>query len=330
MVIDLQKVILNLKQNNNIAILAHKNPDGDTIGSSFALMYALSSMGKRSRVLCNDEYPKDLIFAVGVYSEEDFEPEYSEEDFEPEYVVSVDISDSQLLGSDIFNKYANKVDMAIDHHRTHKSFAKEEYIQPTAAATAEIIYEIILSLGVKITKEIANCIYLGISTDTGCFKYSNVTKHTFYVAGELVEAGADTAKINKRIFDTKSRKQVEVESIIANSIKYYFDDKCAVVQIPVDFLETHGATEDDMCNVTNIPRQIDGVEISVVIKEKEDGVCKASVRCDETINAALICQTFGGGGHYAAAGCVIPGNLDTAEKMLIDAIEKRLKEINVI
>ncbi len=321
MVIDLQKVIFNLKQNDNIVILAHKNPDGDTIGSSFALMYALQSMGKKARVLCNDDYPKDLIFAVG---------DYSEESFEAEYVVSADISDIQLLGNDVLNKYEDKIDMAIDHHRTHKSFAKEEYVQPTAAATAEIIYEIIKLLGVKITEKIANCIYLGISTDTGCFKYSNVTKHTFYVAGELVEAGANTAKINKRIFDTKSRKQVEVESIIVNSIKYYFDDMCAIVQIPADFLETHGATEDDMCNVTNIPRQIEGVEISVIIKEKEDGICKVSVRCDETINAALICQTFGGGGHYAAAGCVIGGDLDTAEKILIDVIEKRLKEINIV
>ena len=321
MVINIEKVIANLKENDNIVLLCHKSPDGDTIGSAFGLMYILLDMGKNVRVECEDEFPKGLIFAVG---------EYEIPEFEPSYVISVDISDVALMGEEISKKYADRVDMAIDHHRTHKSFAKEEYVVPTAAATAEIIYYIAKEMKIDITKRIANSIYLGLATDTGCFKYSNVTKNTFYAAGDLSELGADTAIINKRVFDTKSRKRVEIEGIVASSIEYYFDDKCAIVKLPFDFAEKHGADDEDMAGVTNIPRQIEGVEISAIIKEKDDGICKISVRAEEYINAALVCNAFDGGGHYAAAGCRIEGNLDTAKEKLLAVIEKRLREVNVI
>ena len=192
---DIEKV---LKENDNFYILTHKSPDGDTLGSAFALCFALQKMNKNAKVLCSDVIPEKYKFLY-----ENLEIQ----NFNPKYIISVDVAEAQLLG-DILNCYANQIDLSIDHHMLNQKFAKLWYIDSTAAATAEIIYEIIRKLEVRLDFNIAKCIYTGVSTDTGCFKNANTSARSHRIAAKMIDLGVDNFKIDKIMFDTKSKTKL--------------------------------------------------------------------------------------------------------------------------
>ena len=195
MKISIEKCVQSLKEHDNILILTHAHPDGDTLGAGFALCRALLKLGKKARVICADEIPSkfDSVF-------ESFEmPE-----FEEDYVVAVDVGTPNLLG-DLCDKYGSRVDLCIDHHKSNTEYAKELLLDDAAAA-CETIFEIIKMLGVEIDKAIADCLFTGITTDTGCFRYASTTARTFAIAAELVSLGADNGTINRVMFETKTKQ----------------------------------------------------------------------------------------------------------------------------
>ena len=294
----LHEISKTLKENNNFYILTHKSPDGDTLGSAFALCFALQKLKKNAKVLCNDEISKKYDFLF-----ENIE----EQNFEPNYIISVDVSDTALLGEKLYC-YADKIDLCIDHHLSNTHFSKNEYIESTSAATAEIIYEIIKNLKIDVDTDIANCIYTGISTDTGCFRHANTTSRSYRIAADMVDFGAKAFQINKIMFDTKSMAKLNLEKIAFESMEFFYQNKCAVISIlHEEFIKT-GAGESDFDGISSIPRQIEGVLVGVLIKEKEPGIFKISLRTDESVDASKICEKFNGGGHRCAAGCTISGN----------------------
>ncbi len=200
-----------LSASDRIVILSHQSPDGDTMGSAFALYYSLTALGKQVRLECADGFPERFcLFGL---------PEF--DSFKPESVVAVDIADARLLGNAL-QKYATAVDLCIDHHPTNTAYAKRLLLDENAAATCEIIYRVIRKLKGSITKEIASCLYMGISTDTGCFKFSNTTPQTHEIAAELMRLGADYPQINVRFFETKSRSRIMVERMALESMRFIF------------------------------------------------------------------------------------------------------------
>lgn len=306
-----------LKENNNFYILTHKSPDGDTLGSAFALCFALQKLKKNAKVLCNDEIPKKYGFLF-----ENIE----KQNFEPNYIISVDISDTALLGEKLFC-YADKIDLCIDHHLSNSHFSKIEYVENTSAATAEIIYEIIKNLKIEIDADIANCIYTGISTDTGCFRHANTTARSYRIAANMIDCGAKAFQINKIMFDTKSMAKFNLEKIALESMEFFYQNKCAVISILHEEIIKSGACcESDFDGISSIPRQIEGVLAGVLIKEKEAGVFKISVRTDESVDASKICEKFNGGGHKCAAGCTILGNFAEVKKQIVSAVGRYIEE----
>ena len=183
-----------LRDRDNFVILMHIYPDGDTVGSASALCAGLRSMGKKAYIKCSHELPSKFDFVSS---------EFLTCDFEEQTVVAVDVADNKLLGS-LDAVYAGRTDLCIDHHGSNVGFAALTYLD-SAAANCENIYHVLCELGVTITKEIANALFLGICTDTGCFKYSSVTAQTHIIAAKLIEAGADAGEINRVMFDTKSK-----------------------------------------------------------------------------------------------------------------------------
>lgn len=305
-----------LKAEDNITILTHFHPDGDTIGSGFALVRALRKMGKKANVINNDEmHPKYAYLWKGI----------KEQKFKEKFVVAVDIATEGLLGDKIHEKYAGKIDLAIDHHPTNSFFAKKTCLEGDSAAAAEIIYYVIKALGVEIDKDMASCIYTGVSTDTGCFKYRNTTARSFYIAGVMKDLGADTETINEVMFETKTRGELELERIILENMEYSFDNKLAIAVITQKMYTETGTTEDECEYIAGIPRQVAGVYMGVTIKERKNGTFKASVRTKPPIDAGEICAKFGGGGHANAAGCYFEGTLEQFKEELKKVAGEELK-----
>lgn len=299
-----------LLAHDNYEILTHAYPDGDTLGSGYALCLALRQLGKNARVIITN-LPRDFVFLTeGV----------SEQSFEAETIVSVDVADEKLLGENR-EKYQGKIDLCIDHHRTNRVEAPLKLVDPDSAANCEILYRLFGLMNVRITERIANCLYTGISTDTGCFKYGNTTSNTLRIAADLLDTGIDAAKINKVMFDTKTKLKIRLEQEIYGSIDYCSNDRCAIVAATLDMQKKLGIGDDELEGIASIPRQIEGVLIGITMREKEGGVFKVSVRTDRSINAAEFCAEFGGGGHAEAAGCTVKGTLEEAKAQLKRAVD---------
>lgn len=223
-----------------------------------------------------------------------------------------------------YGKYLGKIDICIDHHGSNSVTAKEKFVDKYAAANCEIIYKLLMRMGVNFTKQIVDCLYTGISTDTGCFRYTNTTADTFRIAASLVELGCNSAYINKVMFETKSKEKIMLEREVYDTITYCANEKCAIVWVTLDMLKSLNIGEDEIEGLASIPRQIEGVLIGITMKEKEGGFFKISVRTNGDIDAAKFCSKFGGGGHKAAAGCSINGSLEDVRSQLIKAAEETL------
>lgn len=314
MKIDFKECAKLLLQQNNILILTHAYPDGDTLGSGFALCRALMQIGKKARVINDDEIPKKYNY---LFDDIDFE------DFEPSYIVAVDVATENLLGS-LQDKYAGKIDLCVDHHLTNTEFAKKLLLRDYPAA-CEIIYMLINEMGVKIDKKIADCLYTGISTDTGCFRYASTTAQSYRIAAELIDLGADNGKINRAMFETKTKTYVALEKLALNNMKMFCNDRVAVITVTQDMYAKTGSNEQETEALAPLTRQIEGVEIGITIREKADRTCKASIRTYESVNAAALAKNFGGGGHAQAAACRFDCSVDEALEQIVKKCGEYLK-----
>lgn len=311
--ITLDEVVELLRENDNYKILTHSYPDGDTLGCAFALAFALRRLGKRANIAVNGALPSKFGYLAD---------HYEEQDFTPAYVVSVDVAAMTLLGDSVMEG-VEKIDLCIDHHPTNTVVADNIYVDATAAAAAEIIFQIVEKLGVEPDGDIAAGVYTGISTDTGCFCYTNTTARTHRIAAEVMPL-CDWQSINYTNFVIKTRAKLKMERMIYKTMEFYAGGRCAVVYTTLEMQRALGAGDDEMEGLASIPRQVEGVVMGITMREKEGGVFKISVRTNDGIDAAAFCKQFGGGGHPAAAGCSIEGDLVTVKKMLVDAAEAYL------
>ncbi len=311
MIIDFSRAVSLLHDNDNFIILTHANPDGDTLGAGFALLCALRKLGKKARLVSNDPIPEKYRFLV---SEGD--------DFEDGFVLSVDVADAVLLGKDVQSRYGAEVSLAIDHHSTNRLFAKESYVEGESASVCEVVYLLIKALGVEIDSSIATRLYTGCSTDTGCFRYTNVTPRTHRIAAELIEHGARHGEVNVRMFETKKPGFLKLQGLCISSLEMYFAGRVCVITVTQKMLRDCGCGEEDCDAIVALSRQIEGVQAGITFKEKKDGTYKVSVRTHESLDAAQFCSAFGGGGHARAAGCQFDCMLDEAKRRVIHEMEK--------
>lgn len=315
MKINVEKCAGLLKKENDFAILCHAHPDGDTLGSGFALLRALQKLGKRAKLLCDDEIPSKYEY---LYSD------IESQDFEEKYIIAVDVATENLLGG-LQEKYAGRVDLCIDHHGTNTDYAKNLLLNADAAANCEIILKVIKALGVVIDKKMAECLYTGLTTDTGCFRYSSTTSNTYRSAAELIDLGADNGYINRLMFETKTKKFAALERLAIEGMQFFLDERVCVITITNEMYKKTGTTELDTEALPPLTRQIEGVEIGLTIREKNDGACKCSIRTYESVNAAQLAQAFGGGGHKQAAACRFDCDVKTATDLLVEKSKELLR-----
>lgn len=303
-----------LRQRDNFYILIHVSPDGDAVGSGFGLCHVLRSMGKKANVLCSDPFPDRYNYLYD---------DYEAMKFTPQTIVTVDLADTKLFGKAI-TAYADYVDLAIDHHISNTGYAAATVLNGSASAACEVLYEIFTEGGFSIDKKTAMCLYTGIATDTGCFKYENTTARTHAIAGELIKYNIPYAQMNRNLFDIKSRARIKVEQYVINTLETYLDDKCAMIAVTQKTIEETGLSSEEFEGLASIPMQIEGVEVGVTIKEKEPGKFKISMRSSEKVNVSAICAKLGGGGHMRAAGCQVEGSLEQVKMRLLSVIAPAL------
>ncbi len=305
-----------LLDNDKYLILCHRYPDGDTIGSAFALCRALRTLGKKANVMCADIIPSKYSY---IFSD------LEGENFRTENIIAVDVADTKLLGTSVEKEYGSKVLLCVDHHGSNTGYAQNLLLDSSAAAAGEVVWRLIKQLGVTPDIKMGEAIYTAISTDTGCFRYSSTTAQTLRLASELVEMGVNTSNINKLMFETKSKARISIERSLLKNLEYWFGGRVAVIGLTTDMIEEAGAGEGDLENIASIPIQIEGVQVGITFRQC-DGGFKVSVRSMPGISACDICKHFGGGGHIVASGCTIPGDLDMAKLEMQRALENYIPE----
>ena len=311
--IDIARVGEILAASEDVLILTHKNPDGDCLGTGTALCRYLLSLGKRATVTCCDPIPHKFDYL--------FEG-LPQETFEPKTVIAVDVADPALLGS--LDRYTDRVDLCIDHHISNKLFARETHLCPEDGAVALSLYRIFRSLGVAIDRPMADALYTGMSTDTGCFRYSNAGAEIYRAAADLIELGADNAGINVRMFETKPYSEFMILADAFAGLRMFCDGKVSVLKVSQKMLEDRGADTDSFEFLTALSRQIEGVLCGITMKEQEDGHWKISLRTHEPLDASAICELLGGGGHQRAAGCDAGEDEEASLQTLLSYIAEQL------
>ena len=311
--LNVQQMAEKLLAADNVLILCHKNPDGDTIGCGSALYYALKALEKTTVVLCSDAIPSRYAFT---------NPRLFKGEFEPRTVIAVDVAGLQLFGENNgVPQFARHVDLCIDHHAGNNGYADFTLLDASAAAAAELLYQVIVEMGVDLTAHMANCLYTGLSTDTGCFKFSSTTARTHIIAAKLMEAGARVEELNTLLFDTKPRERMEAERIARNHLEYHLDGRCALIYLTRDEIEQSKVDPADLEELTGLPISIEGVKVGLTLRQQPGGSYRISVRTAKGVDACEIAKRLGGGGHTRAAGCELLGNLDNTKSAILAEVE---------
>ena len=285
-----------LLERDHFVILTHRKPDGDTLGSSAALCRGLRALGKTAYLLENNEVTP--LYAPLVEGLIKSAPE------EGDILIAVDVAADNMLPK-AFEHLKNCIDLRIDHHGSGREYTPCEYVDSDSAACAEIIWELLLDMGVDPDEKMAEAVYVGVSTDTGCFRFANTNAHTFDVAADCAAAGADIFDWNRRLFDTNSLAKLRLQAWVVDHFKLLCDGKIALCALPASVEEEIGVGEDDMNNISGFLRSIEGVCVAALLRNAGEENTKVSVRSIPGYNAASICEAFGGGGHAGAAGCSI-------------------------
>ncbi len=294
-----------LLHHDNFVILSHRRPDGDTIGSSAALCLGLRQLGKTAHVLYNAEVSPRFQWLHEGLTKETAE--------EGDCIVSTDVASPGMLPR-AFEHLLGRIQLRIDHHGSATSFTDVELVDASSASCAEVVWDVLENMGVTMDRSLAEAVYVGVSTDTGCFRYSNTTAHTFATAALCARAGARVYELNQELFETNTLGRLKMQAWIVDHMKLLRDGEMAIIAIPKAVEERIGVTEDDMDNISSFPRTVAGVCMAATLRETADGDTKMSVRAVPGYDATKVTVPFGGGGHKGAAGASFQLPLEEAAK----------------
>ena len=320
----MRAVIDKILQCKSAAVLAHVNEDPDALGSGFAMSAMLRKMGKKAVFYISDEIERSLAFIGDEYkvykSEEDIE--------EHDLCICLDCGDINRLGERqaIFKKIG--VSINIDHHYKNPGFDDVNYVDGNAAATAQILFKLFKEMNWELDSEIARYLYIAIASDTGCFKYTNVSPETMRIAGDLLEYNIDHDEVCRLLFDTYTLDVMKMKAKVMGDIHSYANGKISLISISKELYEQFGLTDKDVSTFVDIPKCVKGTEVAVCIKQQHDGKIRVNLRSNGRANVAEVAEIFGGGGHVKAAGATIVNKtLEEAEKCVVAECEKAISKI---
>ncbi|MBQ6809176.1 MAG: bifunctional oligoribonuclease/PAP phosphatase NrnA [Clostridia bacterium] len=300
---------------DNIRIIAHRSPDGDTLGSCFALCEVLKNMGKTAEVVCSDRVADKLTVLT------DCETELFPT-FTPDCIVTVDVATADLLGK-AYCDIAAEVDYAIDHHYTNTNFAKNLILDGDCSSAGEVLFYLFKQAGIPLTEKAAFLLYAAIASDTGCFKFANTMPETHEAAANLLRYGIEIEKINKILFDEATVDYIRFECEVINNMKIY-DEKIVFLPVTKEMMERYNIQDGEANGLSYLLRRVKGSLIGATLRESDEKI-RISLRSFGEENVAEIAAKFGGGGHVKAAGCGIAGTLEEVEEKLLSAIRESIK-----
>ena len=296
-----------LLSHDNFAILTHRRPDGDAVGSAAALCLGLRMLGKTAWVLDSGEFTPKFAFLLEGLVKETAEGS--------DTLVSVDVASPGMLPK-AFEPLQERVKLRIDHHGSATSFTPEELVDAGSASCAELVCDVLTILGIQMDEKLATAVYVGASTDTGCFRFANTTAHSFRIAALCAQAGAPIYRLNQELFETNTLSKLRMQAWMVENMKIFGEGKLAIVAIPRAVEELLQVTEDDMDNISSFPRTVEGICMAATLRQTKDGRTKLSLRAIPGYDAAAVCAKFGGGGHKGAAGASTDLSLEETVKLL--------------
>lgn len=312
--------IERLRAVKRVLIVSHANPDGDAIGSTLALGMGLKELGYDVVMFNDDPLPHSLRFLPHVSELARKVPEASAIDL----AIMVDCSQPYRAGK-AFEQLAPQVPlMMIDHHLINGAAPEGNCIDPKAAATGHVVYELLMRMGATITPELATLIYTTVVMDTGFFRYSNTTPEVFELAAQLVRLGASPSDVSQAALENNPAAQIRLLPLVLETMEFHFGDQCSSLVLTQQMLEEAQATPDMAENFITFGRSVEGVEVAVLFRERDPGVYKVSMRSKKRVNVAELAARFSGGGHFHAAGCTIEKNLPEVKSLILAAIESVL------
>ena len=310
----LEEIAALLLAQDKLVLCPHVSPDGDALGSTLALKMALEKAGKKVALMVDDDVPKAFGFLPQI---DCFVKPDDGEVVEADLLVVLDASSLDRIGK-VAQAVKAKAVVNIDHHISNTQFADYLYLNTEAAATAEILCNLVEKLGITPDKDLATCLYTGIYTDCGSFRYANTTPGTMRAAAKLLEYGARPNEISDAL-GTNTRANIEMLGKVLQTLAFYNDGKISTLEINNDLYDKDVNTD----NFISFARYIEGVDVAVLFKAVEPAVTRVSMRSQDT-DVAAIALSFGGGGHVRAAGCTVELPLEQAKAKVLEAIGKAL------
>ncbi|HJJ05891.1 MAG TPA: bifunctional oligoribonuclease/PAP phosphatase NrnA [Clostridiaceae bacterium] len=315
----LDNILEEINNANSIVILTHENPDGDAVGSSLALYHALKAYGKNVEVII-PEYSRTFNFLPGT---NEIKKEGTYENYD--LAISLDCASMNMLNGYVKYFENAKTRVVIDHHGTNSMYGDLNFVNPDSPACAQILVVVLNYFKMEITKEIGTCILAGIITDTGGFKYSGVTAETFEFVAWLLNKGVNVSSVYRKVLQVRTKGNFELNRIASNRLEFLEDGKIAFTYITRDDEESVNAETGDHEGIVDIGRDIEGVEVSIFIRETKTKGVKISLRSSEYVNVSDIALLFGGGGHPRAAGCNMQATIQQAKERIVNEVKANLK-----
>lgn len=313
-------IVNKIKQSKHIAITFHTSPDGDSLGSALALLIGLRKLNKNAYIISKEVIPEAFLYLP-------FSSEISGEVSEPlkdtDCVIVLDCGDFKRINANlpIDNREFALINM--DHHLSNEQYGDLNYVDTSASAAAEIVYEVLRLLDVELNKEISTCLYTSLLTDTGSFRHSNTTSKTHAIAGDLINSGIDFSNIHRIIFENKKFHKIKFYGEVIDNMTLEHNGRLCIMYIPKSLTQKYNLVSEDTSDVITFGTSIDTVEVTMLIKEAEDGV-KVSLRSKSLVNVSKVAEIFNGGGHIRAAGFFTESNFHDTKMKLMEILEKEL------
>lgn len=318
---DLEQIAAVISESNRILILEHEKPDGDCIGSGLALALVLSSLDKQAVLLSQDPHPATYDFLPG----SDFHATASTiepEDINPDLVVFLDCTDPERAGNAL--EFAGSTTwINIDHHVSNSQFGDISLVDPDAAATGELVFFLLKTMGVQIDSDVATCLYVALVSDTGGFRYQNTSPRCFHVAAELIDLGANPSQVADYLYETRSLSSLLLLKESLHTLRMDKGGKLASIEVTAKMMEDVGAVYEDADEIINYPRSIAGVEVAVCFKENQERTgIHISLRSRSKVDVSEVAVSLGGGGHPRAAGVVLQGSLEQVKSRVFGVLDE--------
>ena len=310
-----------IQESKGIAVIGHVNPDGDSIGSVLGLGLTLKKLSNNVDILLNDEFPGRFNYLPGVHHIK----KHSEATMEYDLVFVLDCGDANRLGDSVSLISEVKTVVNIDHHVSNDGFGHINRVDVNASSTCELVYRVIKEeLELTIDADVATCLYTGIVSDTGSFKYDNTSPFTLRAAADLMEQGVNTGEVSLKLYHSNSLSSVQFLATVLKGMEIIQEGKVAIITMTLEDIKAYGVQQEEMEGLINYCRDIEGVEVAVSLREMESGCTKASFRGKSYFDVNMLASNFGGGGHKKASGATIQASPKEARAQILKHIEKKI------